>query len=166
MVELRESPQGGLSVAQVWCVADCGVLAHQDTVVAQLEGGIVFGLTAALHGRLRIRNGAIQGGFFDDYHLLQLADSPVITVELVRSDWQTLAPSAAGSVTGIVAPAAFLATIIQLADPGLDQRQSGGVDIQAANRWHSVHVATTHARPDKRARRVSRCQQPRVSNSQ
>ncbi len=72
-------------MAQVWCVADCGVLVHPDTVVAQLEGGIVFGLTAALYGRLRIRDGEIQGGNFDDYRLLQLADSPIITVDLIRN---------------------------------------------------------------------------------
>ncbi|MCC5869157.1 MAG: xanthine dehydrogenase family protein molybdopterin-binding subunit [Gammaproteobacteria bacterium] len=85
VMALTESPQGGLRVEQIWCVADCGVLVHPDTVVAQLEGGIIFGLTAALHGRLRIRDGEIQGGNFDDYRLLQLADSPIITVDLIRN---------------------------------------------------------------------------------
>lgn len=94
-VELAADPQGQLTVTRVWCVADCGVLVHPDTVIAQLEGGILFGLTAALHGELAIENGAVQEGNFDSYRLMALAETPAIEVELIAS---SEAPGGVGEV--------------------------------------------------------------------
>lgn len=94
-VELTADAQGRLAVSRLWCVADCGVLVHPDTVVAQLEGGMLFGLTAALYGQLGIEDGAVQGGNFDDYRLMELAETPPIEVELIQSG---AAPGGVGEV--------------------------------------------------------------------
>lgn len=67
-------------VHHVNCAVDCGVALDPDAVAAQMEGGIVFGLTAALHGSISLRNGEVQEGNLDAYRLLTLADSPTVDV--------------------------------------------------------------------------------------
>jgi isoquinoline 1-oxidoreductase beta subunit len=56
---------------------------HPDTVIAQMQGGIIDGLSAALHGRVTIRGGGVEQSNFDDYPLLGLADTPAIEVDLL-----------------------------------------------------------------------------------
>jgi isoquinoline 1-oxidoreductase subunit beta len=73
------------AVDAVWCVTDCGRVVNPDTVAAQIEGGIVFGLTAVQYGRLQVDGGAIVENNFDGYPLLRMLDCPQITVELVQN---------------------------------------------------------------------------------
>src|SRR5207302_760634 len=72
---------------------DCGIVVSPDNVVAQIEGGIVFGLTAALKGEITIEGGRVKQSNFDDYPMLKMADLPTIEVYVVPS---TEAPSGAG----------------------------------------------------------------------
>ena len=83
-VEMRdgEPPR----VTQVWAAVDCGRVINPDTVRAQIEGGIIYGLTAALHGRVTFDNGEAKQRNFDAYPLLTLADSPAIEVTIVSSN--------------------------------------------------------------------------------
>jgi len=81
-VEVRE---GKLRVRRVVCAFDCGIVVHPEIVTQQVEGGIVFGLTAALKGRISIRDGAVVEGNFHDYPLLTMAEMPAIEVVLVPS---------------------------------------------------------------------------------
>lgn len=74
---------GELRVERVVCVVDPRTVIHPDTVVAQMEGAIVDGLSAAIHGRVTIRGGAVEQGNFDDCRLLRLADTPPIEVYLL-----------------------------------------------------------------------------------
>lgn len=67
-------------VHHVNCAVDCGGALDPDAVAAQMEGGIVFGLTAALHGSISLRNGQVQEGNLDAYRLLALAESPTVEV--------------------------------------------------------------------------------------
>ena len=53
---------GSLRVAKMWCAVDCGVVINPDGAAAQIEGGILFGLTAALHGQITIADGAVRRG--------------------------------------------------------------------------------------------------------
>lgn len=85
----------GLRVHHVNCAIDCGFALDPDAVAAQMEGGIVFGLTAALHGSVSVRRGQVQEANFDAYRLLSLADSPTVDVRIV--------PGAAGRQGGAVA---------------------------------------------------------------
>ena len=74
-----------IRVHKVVCAADCGIIVNPDTVTAQLESAVVFGLTAALYGDISIAAGRIQQSNFHDYPLLRQHESPTIEVHLVNS---------------------------------------------------------------------------------
>jgi isoquinoline 1-oxidoreductase beta subunit len=73
-------------VHRVVCAVDCGVVVNPDTVVAQMESGIVYGLTAALFGQITIRNGRVEQSNFHDYPLLRIAEMPQVEVHIVKSE--------------------------------------------------------------------------------
>jgi len=75
-----------IKVERVVAVVDCGEVINPDTAAAQIEGGIVFGLSAALFDEITIRNGRVEQANFGDYRLPKLADAPRITVEFLSSD--------------------------------------------------------------------------------
>jgi isoquinoline 1-oxidoreductase beta subunit len=85
VAEVAVSPEGAIRVARMVCAIDCGTVVHPDTVVAQVEGAVVFGLSAALKERVRIENGRVVQSNFEDYPILTLADTPEIEVHLVAS---------------------------------------------------------------------------------
>ena len=74
-----------LSIRRVWCAADCGIAVNPDAVIAQLEGGILFGMSAALYGKITLRDGQIVEGNFDRYRLMRIAEAPDIEVALLPS---------------------------------------------------------------------------------
>lgn len=81
-VELRD---GLPTLRRVVCAVDCGQVINPDTLRAQVEGGILFGLTAALHGGINVEGGAVVEGNFDDYRLLRMGEEPAIEVHTVPS---------------------------------------------------------------------------------
>jgi isoquinoline 1-oxidoreductase beta subunit len=81
-VELR---QGTPRVTHLWYAVDCGIAVHPSGVRAQIEGGALFALSAALFGRISVRDGAIIEGNFDRYRLLRLDEAPRISVEIIAS---------------------------------------------------------------------------------
>ncbi|MEO7336283.1 MAG: molybdopterin cofactor-binding domain-containing protein [Caldimonas sp.] len=94
---------GSVRVHRVVCVADVGVVVNPGIVAQQMEGAILFGLTAALHGRIDIEGGAVRQRNFPDYRMPRLADAPAITTHLVAS---TRHPSGVGEPgTPPIAPA-------------------------------------------------------------
>ena len=72
-------------VHRVWCAIDCGVVLNPRIVRAQMESGIVYGLTAALFGEINIRNGRVVQGNFTDYPMLRIDQAPDIEVLLAPS---------------------------------------------------------------------------------
>jgi isoquinoline 1-oxidoreductase subunit beta len=80
-------------VRKVVCAVDCGTVLNPDGVAQQVEGSVVFGLTAALHGRIDIVGGEVQQKNFPDQPLLSLRETPLIEVHLLPS---TLAPAGMG----------------------------------------------------------------------
>ena len=74
---------GNPKVHDVWCVIDCGTVINPDGVIAQMEGGMIFGLSAALYGRIDIENGGIVQSNFHDYKMVRMADAPRLHVQLV-----------------------------------------------------------------------------------
>jgi isoquinoline 1-oxidoreductase beta subunit len=80
-------------VHQVVCAVDCGTVVNPDTVAQQMEGAVVFGLTAALYGRIDIRDGAVVQSNFTTYRMLGLAQAPVVQTFIVPS---TRAPGGVG----------------------------------------------------------------------
>ena len=78
---------------RVVCAIDCGTVVNPAIVAQQMESGIVFGLAAALHGRIDIVDGVVQQKNFPDYPLLTLARTPRIETHIVPS---TRAPAGVG----------------------------------------------------------------------
>jgi isoquinoline 1-oxidoreductase beta subunit len=74
-----------IHVRRVVCAFDCGVVINPDTVEAQLQGAIVFGLTAALKGEITIARGRVEQSNFHDYSVLRMDEMPQIEVALVPS---------------------------------------------------------------------------------
>jgi isoquinoline 1-oxidoreductase beta subunit len=72
-------------IAHLWSAVDCGVVVHPDGVKAQIEGGAVFALTAALYGRISMAEGQIVEGNFDRYPLLRIGEMPSVEVHLIPS---------------------------------------------------------------------------------
>jgi isoquinoline 1-oxidoreductase beta subunit len=76
---------GKARVHRVTCAVDCGLAVNPSQVVAQMESGILYGLSAALDGEINIEGGRVVEGNFDSYRVLRLVDSPAIDVHIVTS---------------------------------------------------------------------------------
>jgi len=72
-------------VVHVWCAADPGYVMNPDGFTAQIESGIIYGLTAALYGDITVENGAVVQSNFHDYPMLRMDAAPQITVKLINS---------------------------------------------------------------------------------
>jgi isoquinoline 1-oxidoreductase subunit beta len=103
VVEVSGQDLASLKVDKVWCVIDCGIAVNTDSVAAQVESGIVDGLSAALHGQISFTDNAVIQSNFHNYPLLRINEAPDIDVKIVPS---TAYPSGVGeaSLPG-VAPA-------------------------------------------------------------
>ena len=84
---------GRVKVDRVVCAVDCGMTVNPDTIRAQMESGIVFGLTAALYGEITLKEGRVQQSNFHDYPLLRINEMPKVEVYIVPS---TQPPSGVG----------------------------------------------------------------------
>lgn len=94
---------GQISVKNFWCAADCGIAVQPDSVIAQYEGGIVYGLGLALTEEISIDDGIVQQSNFYDYTVMRMSDTPNIYVELIASNEY---PSGVGQMpVTVVAPA-------------------------------------------------------------
>ena len=85
VAEVSVTPAGQVRVHKVVCAVDCGRVVNPDTVEAQMEGGIVYGLSAALHGAITFKNGRVEQSNFSDYPILAMDEMPVIEVHIVPS---------------------------------------------------------------------------------
>ena len=74
-----------IRVHKVLCVVDCGIAVNPDIVRAQMEGSIMYGLTAALHGEVHFENGAVRESNFHDYPILRMHEAPEVEVMIVES---------------------------------------------------------------------------------
>ena len=116
VAEVEVSDDGGLKVHRITCAVDCGMAVNPDGFEAQIEGAIVFGLSAALYGEITLAHGAVEQQNFPDYPVVRLADCPAIEVHIKESD----APLGGGGEPGTppVAPAVtnaiFAATGIRI----------------------------------------------------
>jgi len=86
VAEVSVSPAGDVRVHRVVCAIDCGMYVNPSTIEAQMQGGIVYGLTAALKGAIDIQGGRVVQSNFHDYQMLRLAEMPVVEVHIVPSN--------------------------------------------------------------------------------
>ncbi|MDR3500319.1 MAG: molybdopterin-dependent oxidoreductase [Parvibaculum sp.] len=112
VVEVSVSPSGDLKVHRVTAAVDCGSTVNPDTAAQQVESGIIFGLTAALHGEITIEGGAVAQSNFTDYEMVRMADVPAIEVHFIDSGAELggLGEPATPPVAAAVANAVFAAT--------------------------------------------------------
>jgi isoquinoline 1-oxidoreductase beta subunit len=85
VAEVTVAKDGTFRVDRVVVAVDCGQVINPDLVVAQIEGGVVFGLTSALYDEITIENGQVQQTNFDNYPMLRIADMPKVEVHIVPS---------------------------------------------------------------------------------
>jgi isoquinoline 1-oxidoreductase beta subunit len=85
VAEVSAEPGGKIRVHRVVCAVDCGRVVNPDTVAAQMESGIVFGLSAALYGEITFKNGRVEQRNFNDYPVLRLGEMPAVEVNIIPS---------------------------------------------------------------------------------
>jgi isoquinoline 1-oxidoreductase subunit beta len=85
VVDISVNDDGEVAVKRVVCVVDCGHVVNPDTVVAQIQSGINYGLTAGLFGAITFKDGRVEQSNFHDYRILRLSEAPAIEVEIVPS---------------------------------------------------------------------------------
>jgi isoquinoline 1-oxidoreductase beta subunit len=85
VAEVEVDTSGQVSVRRFVSAVDSGIIVNPDTVVAQLQGGLLFGLTAALYGQITVERGRSQQSNFHDYRMLRMNETPAIEVHLVPS---------------------------------------------------------------------------------
>jgi isoquinoline 1-oxidoreductase beta subunit len=85
VAEVSERPDGKVAIHKVVCAVDCGKIVNPDTIKAQMEGGIAFGLSAALYGEITFKNGQVEQSNFNDYSMLRINEMPVVEVYIVDS---------------------------------------------------------------------------------
>jgi isoquinoline 1-oxidoreductase beta subunit len=111
VAEVSVNAKGEPRVERVVCVIDCGQVVNPDTVRAQLEGGVVFGLSAALGNEITIANGRVQQNNFNDFPALRMSEAPRVEAHLVASGES---PGGVGE-TGTACAAAALCNAIYAA---------------------------------------------------
>jgi isoquinoline 1-oxidoreductase beta subunit len=76
---------GEVKLRRVTSAVDTGIAVNPDTVIAQLQGGLIFGLTAGLYGEITLKKGRVQQSNFHDYRMLRIDQVPQIDVHLIKS---------------------------------------------------------------------------------
>jgi isoquinoline 1-oxidoreductase beta subunit len=110
------SPGGRLRVKNVFAAVDCGDVVNPDSAAAQVEGGVIFGLSAALLGEITIAEGRVVQRNFRDHQMIRIADAPQVTVEFIRSGAHPggLGEPAVPPIAAAVTNAIFAATGVRV----------------------------------------------------
>ena len=85
VAEVEVSRDGAVRVRRVVCAVDCGIVVNPDTVRAQIQSAVIFGITAALHGQITLKGGRVEQSNFHDYQMLWMNETPAIEVYIVNS---------------------------------------------------------------------------------
>jgi isoquinoline 1-oxidoreductase beta subunit len=116
VAEVEVDSDGEVRVRRIVSAVDAGTIVNPDTIVAQVQGGLIFGITAALYGEITIENGRVQQSNFNDYRMLRIDQTPAIEIHLIKSGE---APGGIGETGTTAAPpsivnAIFAATGVRL----------------------------------------------------
>jgi isoquinoline 1-oxidoreductase beta subunit len=85
VAEVEVAADGTVKVHRLVCAVDCGLAVNPNTIAAQVEGGSLFGLTAALYGNITLKDGRVEQANFDTYLPMRMNEAPVIETHLVKS---------------------------------------------------------------------------------
>ena len=113
VAEVEVSAKGEVKVDRVTIAVDCGHAVNPLTVAEQMEGGMIFGLSAALYGDITIKNGAVEQGNFNDYKMIRMAQAPKTEVHFALSGgkkWGGCGEPGTAPIAAAVANAVFAIT--------------------------------------------------------
>ena len=85
VAEVEVSKDGGVRVRRVVCTLDCGSVVNPDTVRAQVQGAVIFGISAALYGEITVKDGRVEQTNFNTYQVLRMSEAPAIEVYLIEN---------------------------------------------------------------------------------
>jgi isoquinoline 1-oxidoreductase subunit beta len=112
VAEVEVSKDGAVRVRRVVCAVDCGTVVNPDTVRAQIQSAIMFGVTAALYGEITLKDGRVEQANFDTYQILRSNEAPAVEVHIVRSSEPPggMGECGTSAIVPAVANAVFAAT--------------------------------------------------------
>lgn len=112
IAEVEVATDGTVRVRRVVCAVDCGTVVNPDTVKAQIESAVMFGITAALYGEITLKDGRVEQTNFDTYQILRMEEAPAVEVHIVRNSEVPGGMGEAGTscIVPAVANAIFAAT--------------------------------------------------------
>jgi isoquinoline 1-oxidoreductase beta subunit len=112
VAEISVTSAGAVRAHKITCAVDCGWVIHPDTIKGQMEGGLIYGLTAALKGDITIKNGRVTQRNFNDYQMLRHNESPEVDVYIVPSTEEPggIGEPSTAALAGALANAVFAAT--------------------------------------------------------
>jgi isoquinoline 1-oxidoreductase subunit beta len=110
--EVEVAKDGTVRVRRVVCAVDCGTVVNPDTVRAQIQSAVMFGITAALHGEITLKGGRVEQSNFDTYEMIRMNEAPDVEVFIVPSSEPPGGMGEAGTsaIVPAVANAIFAAT--------------------------------------------------------
>ena len=85
VAEVEVSKGGTVRVRRVVCAVDCGTVVNPDTVRAQIQSAVMFGVTAALYGEITVKDGRVEQTNFDTYQILRMNEAPAVEVHIVQN---------------------------------------------------------------------------------
>jgi CO/xanthine dehydrogenase Mo-binding subunit len=147
MIEVEVTTQGEVRLRRAVVAIDCGIPVNKGSIEAQIQGGLLFGLSAAMFNEVTIENGAIQQSNFNDYRMIRMNETPKVEVHIVDS---VEAPGGIGEVgTAIAAPALanaiFAATGVRLRELPIQRKllalgTHASVDTNSTTRSSGEHT--------------------------
>jgi isoquinoline 1-oxidoreductase beta subunit len=131
VIEVAVDEFGDVHLKKIVSAVDTGIVVNPDTVIAQLQGGLIFGLTAALYGEITIDKGRVQQSNFHDYRMLRIDQVPNIEVHLIKS---SEAPGGIGETGTTAGPPAlgnaiYAATGVRLRRMPIDRAALAGKSV-------------------------------------
>jgi isoquinoline 1-oxidoreductase beta subunit len=122
VAEVEVSKDGDVRVRRVVCAVDCGSVVNPDTVQAQVQSAVVFGISAALFGQITLKDGRVEQTNFDTYRVLRMSEAPSIEVHIVRNTEHPggLGEPGTSAIVPAVMNAVFAATGKRLRKPPID----------------------------------------------
>jgi len=129
VAEVTVSKKGEVKVDRIVAAVDCGHVVNPGIVEAQIQGGVIYGLSAALYGEITIKNGQVEQNNFDSYEVVRLADTPKIEVYLALSGgkkWGGIGEPGTAATAPSIANAVFAATGIRVRSMPLKNAKLAG----------------------------------------
>jgi isoquinoline 1-oxidoreductase beta subunit len=125
VAEVEVSKDGDVSVRRVVCAVDCGTPVNPDTIRAQVQSAVIFGISAALYGQITLKDGRVEQTNFDTYQVLRMSEAPIVEAHIVPSTEHPggLGEPGTSAVVPAVMNAIYAATGKRLRKPPVDSAE-------------------------------------------